>query len=269
MDIINNTNYIFIIDLDGTLIGDCVYQCEIYKIYLILNKLGIKIKINEILEEHYTEKSKLIRPYFTYFINKMREYFPNSYFYIYTASEKKWAEKEISIIEKNLNIKFDRPIFTRTHCSTVIKDDKMIYMKSIELIKKKIKINNAEIIIIDDNEVYIDNTNKLIKCKIYNYKLFNNYWDYIPINKINNKIFIKYLSSLIELGRLNPSYKINTTKQKIGYYKWLYEKCCNVNNNNKKYKEDKFWLNLTKIIIDNKIKIFNDTSINFIKNSLK
>jgi len=135
MDIINNTNYIFIIDLDGTLIGDCVYQCEIYKIYLILNKLGIKIKINEILEEHYTEKSKLIRPYFTYFINKMREYFPNSYFYIYTASEKKWAEKEISIIEKNLNIKFDRPIFTRTHCSTVIKDDKMIYMKSIELIK--------------------------------------------------------------------------------------------------------------------------------------
>ena len=58
--------FVFIIDLDGTIIGDCVYQCEMYKIYLILRKLGINVKINEILEEAYKEKTRLIRPYFSF-----------------------------------------------------------------------------------------------------------------------------------------------------------------------------------------------------------
>lgn len=81
----------FILDLDGTIIGDCIYQCELYKIGLILGKLGIKIKTSEILEEYYTEKSKLIRPNFTYFYNTMKENYSSCEFYIYTASEKKWA----------------------------------------------------------------------------------------------------------------------------------------------------------------------------------
>jgi len=262
-------NYIFILDLDKTIIGDCIYQSELYKISIILAKLGIKIKINDILESQYTEKTKLIRPNFTKFINTMKELFNNNcYFYIYTASEKKWAHKQISIIEKNLNINFNRPIFTRNDCDKIIEDDKIYYMKSIDKIKKKIKIQNPELIIIDDKEIYIDNSSQLIRCNIYNYKLFCNYWDYIPINKVNNKIFLDYLSSLIKEDRLNPLYKTHNIKQQIEYYKWLCDKCTKIHNVNKKYKEDNFWLNLTKIIYENNIKYFNPTSINFIKKSI-
>ncbi len=125
-------DYVFIIDLDGTIIGDCVYQAEIYKISLILNKLRIKIKINEILEQSYKEKTKLIRPYFKLFLEKMRKIYPSSYFYIYTASEKKWAEKELMIIEKVLNFKFNRPLFTRNDCLIYKRDDKIDLKKSIE-----------------------------------------------------------------------------------------------------------------------------------------
>ncbi len=256
---------VFILDLDGTIIGDCIYQCEIYKIYLILAKLGIKIKINEILEKCYKEKSKLIRPSFITFINKMHEHYENPLFYIYTASEKKWALKEIDIIEKNFNFKFNRPIFTRNDCINV--NGK--YKKSIELIKKKIKVNNPEIIIIDDNDVYIDNNNKLIKCTTYNYKHFCNYWDYIPITKIKNKIVLNFLANLINNNRLNPSYHLITNKNKMEYYKWLYNKCNEINKSNKKYKRDNFWLNLTKIITTNNITIINDTSIKFIKKNLE
>jgi|694.fasta_scaffold05438_20 hypothetical protein len=252
---------VFILDLDGTIIGDCIYQCEIYKIYMILAKLGIKIKINEILENCYNEKSKLIRPYFSLFINKMNEYYKNPQFYIYTASEKKWALKEIGIIEKNLNIKFNRPIFTRNDCINV----KEHYKKSIETIKKRIKVDEPEIIIIDDNDVYIDNNSKLIKCKNYNYKYFCNYWDYIPIEKIKNKIVLNYLSTLINSNRLNPLYQLITNKNKLEYYKWLYDKCSEITKSNKKYKKDKFWLDLTKIIINNNIININDNSIKFIK----
>jgi len=261
----NNISNVFIIDLDGTIIGDCIYQSELYKIGLILGKLGYKIKINEILESHYNEKSKLIRPYFSKFIEKMKEILPNVYFYVYTASEKKWAEKEIGLIEKNLNIKFDRPIFTRNDCSAIIDNNKLSFTKSIEQIKKKIRVANPEIIIIDDKQVYIDNTHRLINCKMYNYKYFCNYWDYIPIEKINNNTFIKYLRSLIEINRLSPYYIRDTNKQKSDYYKWLYLKTIEINKNNKKYKKDNFWLSLTKIISDNKIKTINDNSITLIQ----
>lgn len=266
MNIVSN---VFIIDLDGTIIGDCIYQTEIYKISLILGKLGHKIKINDILEEHYNEKNKLIRPYFSTFISKMKEIMPNVYFYVYTASEKKWGEKEIKIIEKNLNIKFERPIFTRNDCATIVEDNnKISFLKSIEHIKKKIKLPNPEIIIIDDKEVYIDNSHRLINCKIYNYKYFCNYWDYIPISKIKNKVFLKFLSSLIETNRLNPVYITNTNKNKCNYYKWLYLKTNEINKSNKKYKKDNFWLSLTKIITENKIKTLNDNSITLIQKLL-
>ncbi len=257
--------FAFIIDLDGTIIGDCIYQCELYKINLILKKLGINTKINEILEESYKEKTKLIRPYFGYFIETIQKNYPDTHFYIYTASEKKWGFKEIEIIEKNLNFKFNRPIFTRNECIIIQTQKKIEYRKSIETIKKKIKLRNPEIIIIDDKDVYIDNNNLLINCDCYNYKYFCNYWDYIPINKIKNKIVLNYLTTLIDNKRLNPSYSTLTMKNKIEYFKWLYYKCIQINRNNREFKNDNFWLKFTKAFIDNNIQILNETSIKLIR----
>ena len=261
-------DYVFIIDLDGTIIGDCVYQAEIYKISLILNKLRIKIKINDILEECYKEKTKLIRPYFKLFLEKMREIYPSSYFYIYTASEKKWAEKELMIIERVLKFKFNRPLFTRSDCLIYKKDDRIDLRKSVDEIKKRIKIKNGEILIIDDNDVYMDNNDRLIKCKYYNYKYFCNYWDYVPIEKINNKIVLNYLNTIIDNKRLNPNFNKKTMRQQLEYYNWLYEKCNEINRENRKCKNDDFWLRLTKIIVENKIMVFNNTSIKFIHNNI-
>jgi len=261
-------NYVFILDLDGTIIGNCAYQAILYKISLILNKLKIKIKINNILEEYYNEKSKLIRPFFVYFMEKMRIIFPNSYFYIYTASTKKWAEKEISIIEKTLNIKFNRPIFTRDDCLKIEAEEVNAIKKSIEHIKKKIKVKNPQILIIDDNNVYIDNNDKLILCKKYNYTSFCNLWEYIPMEKITNKIFINYLNTLINDKMLNPNNNYSNIKKMAQTYKWLYEECLSHTKKNKQYKKDNFWFKLTNLIIDNKIRSFNSTTIKFLNKNL-
>ena len=263
-------NYVFILDLDGTIIGNCIYQAEIYKISLILSKLGVKIKINNIIEDYYKEQSKLIRPYFLYFFKKMREQFQNCHFYIYTASEKKWAEKEISILEKSLNIKFSRPIFTRNDCLLIKSEDgkSNLLKKSVENIKKKIKVKNPEILIIDDNNVYIDNNDKLVLCNSYNYKSFCNYWNYIPMEKITNKIFIDYLNKLISNKTLSPKNNYSNMKQMTQTYKWLYNNCLLINEDNKQYKNDDFWLKITKLIIDNKITSFNSITTTFINKSL-
>ncbi len=101
--------YIFIIDLDGTIIGDCNYQCDLYNIIELVKKYKMKglnkytALCNKYLNESYSEKSLLVRPHFFTFINAMKKLYPSSYFYIYTASEKKWANKEIAIIEKHNN----------------------------------------------------------------------------------------------------------------------------------------------------------------------
>ena len=78
--------YVFIIDLDSTIIGDCSYQLQLYNISKIINNSNSKqsININKVLSPYYNEKLKLVRPYFVYFINKMRElYKQDVYFYVY------------------------------------------------------------------------------------------------------------------------------------------------------------------------------------------
>lgn len=267
--------YVFILDLDGTIIGDCIYQAELYKISMILNKLKIKIKINEILEEFYKEKGKLIRPYFKKFIITMKEIYPNSMFYIYTASEKKWAEKEISIIESALNIKFNRPIFTRNDCIVEKKSGNIQIFKSIELIKKKItqkskitEFDDIEFMIIDDNNVYIDNNDKLLLCSNYKHTFFCNYWDYIPINKITNNIFLSYLKRLIESNKLCPIVNKQNMKHYLDNYVWLADTIRKIHKTNKRYKNDVFWLNLTEIIKKTKPTKFNENTIKTIQQQL-
>lgn len=242
--------YIFILDLDGTIIGDCKYLCELYNLGNILKKSNF---CKNILQKAYnSEKSKLIRPYFLYFYKNIKKIFPNSKFYIYTASCKKWAYKEISIIEKQNNIKFNRPIYTRDDC--ILKNNGERKKSIIKILKNKYK--NEEIIIIDNNNNYIDNTDKIIKCPTYNYQLFYNLWDYIP-NKINSKELKTYIEYLINNKLLSPfNNNSNNIRTKIKAYKWLYKQCNTININ-----KDYFWKKITKIIIKNDIKNFDKNII--------
>ena len=49
--------YIFIIDLDGTIIGDCTYQCDIYNIENIMKKNAIRrVKTMNALYENIKNK---------------------------------------------------------------------------------------------------------------------------------------------------------------------------------------------------------------------
>jgi hypothetical protein len=189
-------------------------------------------------------------------MTEMKRKFPNSYFYIYTASEKKWANKEISIIEKQNNIKFNRPIFTRNNC---IKNSENNYNKSITKILKK-KHKNSHILIIDDNDVYIDYPNNIIKCPTYNYIHFEDLWHFISdtILHITDLQFLLY--DLKSNDWIAPfPIKSSNMSQKLQSYKWLTEKCEVIHKTNNS--NDLFWKYLTKIIIKKNITSFNKKTI--------
>lgn len=240
--------YVFIIDLDETIIGNCIYQSQLWNIARAYNS-----NVNKLLLPYYKEPSKLLRPFFIYFIKKMQElYGDNVYFYIYTASTYEWANTEIKLIEKANNIKFNRPIFTRNDCIKPKKSS--FWIKSIDKIKSRIKIKNADYIIIDDSNVYSDNNNLQLFCRPYQYKAFCNISSHIPIKTIPDfckGLICPFIISNDEIDDITN----------IKMYKWLYKKCKKIEISNNKYKNDKFWLHLANVIEKNKITDFTEDVI--------
>ena len=251
--------YIFIIDLDGTIIGDCNYQCDLYNIIELIKKNNIKdlnkykTLCNNYLKDSYSNKSLLIRPHFFTFINAMKKLYPSCYFYIYTASEKKWANKEIAIIENNNNFKFDRPLFTRNNC--IIDNHgniKKSVAKILPLISKSIKIpNNYDIskrlLIIDNNPTFVDYTDNLIICPSYNYTKFYDLRESLPNYNHKCEDLKRYMDRLIKEQKISKiSNKTTEGLEKL--YKWLYKKCKRINKYNSKYNNDTFWKDLIALI---------------------
>lgn len=267
-----NNELIIILDLDGTIIGNCYYQSEIYNINNIHKKYNIKSITNNNLTNSYKEDSKLIRPFFVYFYKNIKKLFPNSLFFIYTASDDKWAKKEILLIEKNLNIKFNRPILSRKDCILSSNNEyKKSFTKILPKIKKHINnLNNIKdnLLIIDNNNTFIDYHQHFIKCKSYNYIHYIDLWDNINKNFYKYCELNNYINYLINNNKIFKYSDKNDEKKKESFFKWKYKKYKKINKNNKKDYKDYFWKNITDIILNNKFNKFNKDNIYYLQKKL-
>jgi hypothetical protein len=266
--------FVFILDLDGTIIGDCSYQIILYNIEQLCKKYKIRTQSEKSLLKSYRPESKLMRPHFKYFIDNTKKHHPDSLFYIYTASDKEWAHKEISLIEKTHNIKFNRPIFTREDC---ILDSFGQYKKSVKKIlpkivkgNKKYNINNNKILVIDNNSIYIDYTSNFLLCPSYNYILYYDVWammkkEYMKIMEIYNTI--KNLITTNKLCKYCTFDDTSDSQHLEDKHRWLYKKHKKINNLNKKHNNDTFWKNLARTIIDRNVTIFDKSTIEHLQKS--
>jgi len=239
-----------ILDLDNTIIGNITYQLLTFNLCKKASKLPP-------ITNCYNEKSGIIRSGFVQFIRTLLMAIPDVKIYVYTASQKEWALKEIKWIEKCCNIKFDRPILTRTDCLEINGD----FYKSINKINKKIKHITAEnLLIIDNNDIFIDCKENFIKCPSYNYIYFVDMWKSIPEKCLNNDDVSNFILKLIKDGYMNPFnvVDINTDMDKsIKSLDWFQKKLVKINKNNKKYLNDNFWKQLTKVILNYNVKDLN------------
>lgn len=258
--------FIFILDLDGTIIGDCLYQVLINNIDNILKQNLLKTNYKNMLSDCYSDKMKLLRPYFIYFMKHITQYNPLSQFYIYTASEKSWANKEVGFIEKTNNVKFNRPIFTRDDC---IVDSYGMYKKSVEKIlpkilknNKGIKINKKNILIIDNNKVFIDYFSNIIICPSYEYIKFCDLSQKFDNDILNNLKLKELFDELANSNKICNLQNIDENEEALEQrHKWYYKKYKKINKYNKKYKKDIFWKRLADGIIGNKLLTFDKMSV--------
>ncbi len=251
----NDYPYIFILDIDGTMIGDITPQIMLYELNLTLKDKHLKINSKEFENKLI---SGILRPNLDAFLKKMSETFHDKCeFFIYTSAEKQWTCFLIPHIERILKIKFNRPLFTRDNCQLINGDYKKsltkilpkitstLYKKYGKLDQKTIK---ERLLIIDNNgSVYDDNDKKnLLVCPTYDYKLPENIPTYITDNiyKTYYQQIIKILSKNIPQLSFTPSY---TTFQ-IEFYKFYIMFLQGYQKNNELFIKDSYFTYLANVI---------------------
>jgi len=188
---------IFILDLDRTIIGDpghiLDYQATIE--FIKQARLSNKITADELSDAEFKALPswkdlfvpEFFRPGLKDALENIRKNYPTSEFFIYSAGNPEYVKSMVDIVEKHIDFKFNRPLFSRTECPT---NEANQYSKSIVARYPKIiqtlsqleryqKINLYEVseeimenrlIFIDDVDFIWDRKEKWIQCPAYNYK---------------------------------------------------------------------------------------------------
>jgi hypothetical protein len=235
------TNPVLIIDLDNTILGNIHYLLLSHNMMVNFNG-GKNMKS---IKKLYVEETGVIRKGFIKFIQSIRYKFPDVKIHVYTASMKGWANKQIKWIEQNNNIQFDRPIFTRDDCEVV---DGMV-CKSVNKIKKRIKGNVDNMLIIDNYDVFMDYKQCFIKCSTYNYIYFIDLWKYISSDMMNNQEMLECIKKFALKNYMNPILpSAEGIESKLKYHKWFVKKYSSIYKNNHRHIHDIFWINMIKVL---------------------
>jgi hypothetical protein len=266
-----------VIDLDGTIIGDITPQIISYELSKTVKQTHSKYNF-DMKTFRSNLATGLIRPHFETFLKSLDTHYKNIEFFIYTASEKSWAEFVIKNIEQVIGFKFNRPIFTRKEC--MIQDKE--YKKSVYIIRKSItnslrkkygitydkKDINNNLLLIDNNNVYQSSDQKhLVLCPSYNYRIPEN----IPAC-MTKDVFQKNSRGIYSvLRKYIPNYEATDDfymfqKQ---YYTYYIQYLNMTQKNNIKYNSDTFWKQLKDLLITQNIKTLDDRSIRFINGHIR
>lgn len=259
---------VVLLDIDGTLIGDITPQVIMYEL-----KQRAKLSYNnKSLQEKL--KSGIIRPNFKMFFNDLKEH--GVEFFIYTSSEKKWAEHIVKQIEVTCDVKFNRPIFARNYCHMVNGD----YKKSISTVKGAIvktlkkKYNNITanslknmIMAIDNNMVYEGNDKKnLLLCDTYNFQMPEN----LPLT-INKNIFESKHNIIMNIITAYFP-RLKYTNNYMKFEKQFYTEYISAINDTLKQRSqssyDILFKSIRNFIIGKNITSFNENILQYLNNKL-
>jgi hypothetical protein len=272
----NGLPYIFIFDWDGTIAGKVDFQSHQYSLHNTMKKHGFKPLKQHPIPPAFYPNAKLIRPGFASFVKAMKKIYPDAQFFIYTASEKQWANQEIAWTEKTHDIKFNRPLFTREDCTVDAvgnnrKSIARVFPRIMKSISKEYPLTGAQrqhvlehnLLVIDNNAVYTDRTDKLLLCPDYNYAVFENLLHGIPLDARKHPIIQQQLLTLINNGYLctMPNDADDGMRSLAKQYHWLATKCKALSDINGSYEHDDFWKFLKQAITQNQIKVFSPSII--------
>ena len=265
------TPLVVILDLDGTIIGDIRQQITTYDIHNQIKTTGAKLKYN--FGDYKTKlNGGIIRPFFGEFIRRLKKDIPHIEFFVYTASEQKWAMHIINNIEKVCAIKFNRPLLTRKDClfkgNNILKSVAKVKPQILRALKRKYGVVDLKdrCLIVDNARVFVEQDQPYnILCKTYNFIYPENLGAIISHDEYSQHYNI--INRVLGDGD-NPSY---FDFQKRFYEKYV-ERLRDVSATNKEYEHDTFFKVLrraiTKLIIVKKHGRFDVGGVSYIRRQL-
>ena len=196
----NKLPYIFILDIDNTIIGvvdNCTYEYSVLEyIYKYCKMNNINANCNKKIDIIDELNEGLLRPYFIDFINFIKKKYKNIEIYLYTKSAYFWINNSglIDNIEKIVKIKFNKPYFTRENALESQKLLGNIYDDIIEKMIKKyplLKIDKNKKKVFESQLVFIDDIPNNLKDYPFKQIICPEY-TYMPYYNIKEKIIYKY-----------------------------------------------------------------------------
>lgn len=269
-----------LLDIDGTLIGDITPQVILFEIlerlkYTLKTQHGKPLRMSI---DSTALQSKLqdgiIRPHFKNYFNDLKSHGVETF--IYTASEKKWAEFLIKNIEQCMGVKFNRPIFTRNNCK-IIKGE---YMKSISYVRPSIikslnkkygaKFTDTKnrIMAIDNKIVYVyEDLPYLVSCKTYKYRIPEN----IPtiIKKDVYEKHFKDINAVLNIYHKNFKEFRNYMRFEKQFYFHYIDSLSNTIEMRDECQSDIFFKIVGACITHKNMQVFNDNAVTYINNKLR
>ena len=253
--------YIFIFDIDGTLIGDIGPQITMYEIVKMVKARRENIQFDT-QDFMHKLKNGIVRPNFNKLVETLKQQFVNVEFFIYTASQKEWAHFLIKIFEKAYNIKFNRPLFTRVDCiktahGDIVKQLSNIKPRIFRCLKKKyphmlMQDLNNRTLMIDNSRIFPENeNNQVLICPTYKFKYPENI-----LGRIKHDIFERYHRQIGEV--MNLPLTSNFLKFQKFFYRKYVDEIADI-----QVFDDQFWNKLCDILIKKNIRHLDEKVVRY------
>jgi hypothetical protein len=275
---------VIVLDMDGTIIGDIRPQLQLVELHKSLKAQDKKVNVLNIKDFQSRLRSGIVRPYFSKFVKKLKEHNTNVEFFVYTASEKKWAHFLVPQIEKAAGVKFNRPIFTRDDCTSDYKKTVSNIMGGIfKSLKKRygvLKKKDMEdrIVIVDNTSEVFDQNNQrfLIHCPTYDFKYPENIPSHISSNvfETHQTVITTCLNmrGLPGPGMSGSSGQICRQYSYLDFQTMYYPHYVNVltsvNASNKNHLKDKFFAHFLELMVNKQISSFTPKTISYLRSKL-
>ena len=201
--------------MDGTMIGDttymtkCISTVEFIRNSYEANKLtNISAPPNLLTYADIYDK-KLIRPNLKELLHGIKEHFPTAELFVYSHGVKDYVNDLVSIIEKETDFTFNRPLFSRE--DSVVTENgyqyKSILVRFPTIVKvllskypalkeehAKEEVLASRIIFIDDYDFVWDRKDKWLKCPGYKYTSIIDISKYLPIDNTRDPLVKSYMT---------------------------------------------------------------------------
>jgi hypothetical protein len=218
---------VFLLDLDGTLIGKVsAVVCE-YEVARMAGRKELRTFRESLVSRL---RYGIIRPHVHAFCKQAAASSGRVQLFIYTASEATWAAFIVPCVEAALGFKFNRPLFTRSHCigpenkKSIAKVRPAVFAR----LRKAFHLSHAhdldgQIVMVDNTaDVMLDPSDPLIVCPTYAYTYTYDVLGRVDIDTLHRR-FTRIVPCLTRAGLFPAVARPPTSYQEFAalYYERL------------------------------------------------